>query len=275
MHKIKIYAEKNKDFEVLRHEWRKYIKDNISHIPTQKRLIRYNRWSSLILDDPKVTLLKTDEKKLLDYFDSKKVKEIKSIIQSYLLEKKHFTCPYCWTAYLFWKETQSIIELDHYLPKNSRSKKTWLTCYPWYAWNPYNLIPVCKNCNSKKSDKIPQAWINAVTYLSEQEFNFWDFVKHKRDNKNLITCKTDWSWLIKKCNIADRYYEAKSQSNLQVMLEDIQNESSFYWTSPSKIIYMKTIQSNEINSEPFAHFNNQFYKRPPLKKIAQRDYRKF
>lgn len=60
--------------------------------------------------------------------------------------------------------------LDHYLAK---------TIYPTYAVTPYNLVPVCKDCNFAKSDSIMREEFK--TYLTELlaakesfQYNTWN-----------------------------------------------------------------------------------------------------
>lgn len=75
---------------------------------------------------------------MCDVYDSKFVKEekIKNKYYDHLMSlAKSGKCPICGIG--------QVSTLDHYLAK---------TIYPTYAVTPYNLVPVCKDCNFAKHD---------------------------------------------------------------------------------------------------------------------------
>ena len=83
------------------------------------------------------TLSKED---MCDIYDSKfvKVERIKNKYYDHLMSLANTgKCPICGIG--------QASTLDHYLAK---------TIYPTYAVTPYNLVPVCKDCNFAKSDSI-------------------------------------------------------------------------------------------------------------------------
>lgn len=83
------------------------------------------------------TLSKED---MCDIYDSKfvKVDRIKNKYYDHLMSLANTgKCPICGIG--------QASTLDHYLAK---------TIYPTYAVTPYNLVPVCKDCNFAKSDSI-------------------------------------------------------------------------------------------------------------------------
>jgi 5-methylcytosine-specific restriction endonuclease McrA len=88
---------------------------------------------------------------------------------------KHIkVCPYCWKTAFFkridnWKKYYSF-ELDHFLPKSH---------YPQYSLNTYNLIPVCKACNSSfsKGNKEYNNWEYFHPYFWWLKINSWIWKK--------------------------------------------------------------------------------------------------
>ena len=82
---------------------------------------------------------------------TKNISPVRSLLASYI---KINSCPYCNLELLYLteiklgdKETQisAYCELDHIFPQSK---------YPLFASSIWNLVPVCKDCNSNKSDKL-------------------------------------------------------------------------------------------------------------------------
>lgn len=82
---------------------------------------------------------------------TKNISPVRSLLASYITIN---SCPYCNLELLYLtkielgdNETQisAYCELDHILPQSK---------YPLFASSIWNLVPVCKDCNSKKSDKL-------------------------------------------------------------------------------------------------------------------------
>ena len=78
-------------------------------------------------------------------------------------------CPYCGLNYISSVEKKdgkimTIASLDHYLPKADK--------YAFLALNLYNLIPVCKNCNSTFKGKMENRILNPYFYAVEDDITF-------------------------------------------------------------------------------------------------------
>ncbi|RSI86217.1 HNH endonuclease domain-containing protein [Streptococcus mitis] len=82
---------------------------------------------------------------------TKNISPVRSLLASYI---KINSCPYCNLELLYLTEIElgdnetqisAYCELDHILPQSK---------YPLFASSIWNLVPVCKDCNSNKSDKL-------------------------------------------------------------------------------------------------------------------------
>lgn len=103
---------------------------------------RFGLYKHLMNEDQleKLTHLKlTDERKeaLKDLysFSSKSFRELYTELTTDAHNRKSNLCPYCLL--------ELTSTLDHIIPK---------TPFPEYSTHPYNLIPCCSTCNSKKND---------------------------------------------------------------------------------------------------------------------------
>jgi hypothetical protein len=70
-------------------------------------------------------------------------------------EKK---CPYC-DKLLFSGHIRKKIHLDHFIPINRGGQHV-----------PWNILPSCQGCNSKKSDKSPQSFLTNETFEECQSY---------------------------------------------------------------------------------------------------------
>jgi len=66
----------------------------------------------------------------------------------------HFnkSCPYCKTD-LYGGHIRNNYEIDHFLPIAKGGQDV-----------PWNLLPICRNCNRKKGDKLPFKYLDESTY---------------------------------------------------------------------------------------------------------------
>lgn len=98
--------------------------------------------------DTKVIMLPDLEKKLSE-----------SITDAIIYFKKK--CPYC-NSDLYSGNIRDKIEIDHYIPIEKGGQNV-----------PWNILPVCKKCNRKKSNKLPKDFLDknlldiCDTYLDE------------------------------------------------------------------------------------------------------------
>lgn len=97
---------------------------------------------------------------MCNVYDSKfvKVEKIRSKYYDHLMSlAKSGKCPICGIG--------QVSTLDHYLAK---------TIYPTYAVTPYNLVPVCKDCNFAKHDSpVDPACAPLHAYYDEVDSVIW------------------------------------------------------------------------------------------------------
>jgi hypothetical protein len=72
----------------------------------------------------------------------------------------HFNklCPYCKTD-LYGGHLRNNYEIDHFYPIAKGGQDV-----------PWNLLPICRNCNRKKRDKLPFDYLNEKTYSECNEY---------------------------------------------------------------------------------------------------------
>ena len=97
------------------------------------------------------------DKEINDVYDGFKIK-----IQAFYFDiLKLRVCPYCNETPIYYIENSSKnyqnFEFDHIMPKDK---------YPYLALSLYNLVPVCKYCNSKKGNKegLPNIYLDEIMY---------------------------------------------------------------------------------------------------------------
>jgi len=157
-------------------------------------------------------------------------------------------CLYCWSAYLLWNWLQTSTELDHYLDRNH---------FPQYAWNPYNLVPVCKNCNNSKSDTTIVWGIDAISYLKNTKYEVErPFLFNERKAEYI---KTKNSMLAKECKIHERFMNNRNQLKLQNIYEDCLLSSTELGIKANKMARIEIREKNrKITSETYANFDRYF-----------------
>lgn len=135
-----------------------------------------------MVDKTKANADKDDLLYLYTGLFSKKEKTARKYYDQLILTPEHGKCPFC---------CQRLVNtLDHYLPKSK---------YPMLSIVPFNLIPVCSNCNKEKLDEVSldkrsmiihpyyedfddDIWIKAM--LIEDEPVAFEFYTEKPDNWN-------------------------------------------------------------------------------------------
>lgn len=103
-------------------------------------------------------LVSADEMKQL--YDDKFVnhKSVRSKYYDKIMILTNGVCPVC--------ELGQVGNLDHYMPKS---------LYPTYALTPYNLIPICRDCNFKKKNDTFSSYEKAPIhpYYDETDDEIW------------------------------------------------------------------------------------------------------
>jgi len=74
-------------------------------------------------------------------------------------------CPYCGNS-LYQGHVRRKIEIDHFIPISRGGQN-----FPW------NLLPICKDCNRKKRDKLPSEFLEKKIF--ENCFNYLNDVKKR------------------------------------------------------------------------------------------------
>ncbi len=88
-------------------------------------------------------------------------------------------CPYCNINYISYvrdnKNKAVRPALDHFYPKEK---------YPWFAISLYNLVPICKDCNSLKSNKFTSR-LRSAYKISENNNDFVFEIDYNILDKNM------------------------------------------------------------------------------------------
>ena len=88
-------------------------------------------------------------------------------------------CPYCninYISYVGDSENKAVRPaLDHFYPKEK---------YPWFAISLYNLVPICKDCNSLKSNKFTSR-LRSAYKISENNNDFVFEIDYNILDKNM------------------------------------------------------------------------------------------
>ncbi|MEM5528013.1 HNH endonuclease signature motif containing protein [Gammaproteobacteria bacterium AS21] len=151
----------------------------------------------------------------------------------------HFNkkCPYCEKDLYEVTSIRHQIEIDHFYPLALGGQDV-----------PWNIIPVCKSCNRKKSKKMPYDFLDPDKYNSVK--NFLNDVR-KNITNNSIADIQELS-LIKK-HLTDNIDDMKYDKNISKILEltGIENDHFIGNLSRSKesivFEYMKKIQIYGLN----------------------------
>lgn len=179
-------------------ERKKHIEDSKNEIVKKSKkydnLAESGQLNEIEMDDQSKAI-KDDFIYLYSGVLSRKGKKARKYYDELILLPKHGKCPFC---------CQRLVNtLDHYLPKSK---------YPKLSIVPYNLIPVCTNCNKNKSDSVSldkkemlihpyyddfddEVWIKALVIESDPiAFEFytekpenWDEEKYTRAKKHFET----------------------------------------------------------------------------------------
>jgi hypothetical protein len=257
--------ERNNEFDAKLQEWRNFIETRRTELEWVEiglcnEILEANKDNSIINNSilgNKINTLntwtsRTEKNVLFKNYETIRW-TLKKLYYQKFFKKWISICPYCGCNYIFdWKSLWTSTELDHYLNRDQ---------FPQFAGNPYNIIPVCRNCNNKKSNNCDIDKVSDIIwfYPSTQYPISWLYLVNKWEDTEL---KTNYPKLFDMCNIENRFIANRNQSKLQVMYENILNDSSYYWVDIKKALFNKKIESEHwIKSIPYWNFDKQFYQR--------------
>lgn len=131
-----------------------------------------------------------DEKDALHHCytsQTKALNDLKEVIISSQTPFYQNKCAYCGIG--------GIDSMDHYVPKEK---------YPEYSVHPFNLVPSCSKCNSKKSDLFIKNECRAIfnPYCDKEERQVLKLTINQGDSPRNITFKIDFRHNIYKEHIA-------------------------------------------------------------------------
>lgn len=145
---------------------------------------------------------------------------------SYMIDLR--VCPYCNRQYITPVLTQNGMmrgDMDHFLPKSK---------YPYLSLSIYNLIPVCRFCNSSfKGDKEFE-----LTDLYPFEESLDDYIKFNIDIVNN-----------KKVNIKVKKYNNSNKVDRYLDMFRIEDQYNYHINQAEELIHKKIIYSKEHVNE--------------------------
>lgn len=147
------------------------------------------------------------------------------------------TCPYCNRQYItpiFHKEGRMRGDLDHFFPKDK---------YPYLSMSIYNLIPVCKFCNSSfKNTK--EFDLNGIHPYEHSFDDYVDFKYEIRENNKIgIVFKEK-----------DYYYEMKVDKYISMFR--LEEQYNYHSNVVTDLIHKKIVYTNEYIKDFKEHFKD-------------------
>lgn len=141
------------------------------------------------------------------------------------------TCPYCGQD-LFSGHIRSKIHIDHFIPIKKGGQNV-----------PWNVLPVCQTCNSKKKDKTPISFLGSNKY---QECN--NYLK-RIEAKYVSSLQSDIEKFVQiKLYLSSINFSNFSSKNIHSHLEKVYELVFEKKIDISSLTYNRSQQSNTIKS---------------------------